>query len=528
MLARSRILVTTLVMLPLVLPLAVWLDLRDLTESLLRRQASDLNSAISSIRGYYAKHVVGRVLASAEGTMVLPNYREVPGAIPIPATLSLELARVISEGQSNISYRFVSDFPFRNRPLHALDRFEARALASLRQDPTLEQIEVTASLLTDSVRHIVPVVMEAACVTCHNSHPDSPKRDWRVGDVRGIQEVTITRPIVANIFSVRYLLVYLVVASASGFVFLVSQRRQATVIACMNQNLTAKNEFLASISKKLSHYLSPQIYEGIFNGHTEVAIHTQRKKLTIFFSDIVDFTGTTRRLQPEEIAALLNEYLTEMSRIALTHGGTIDKFIGDAMLVFFGDPESKGTAEDARACLEMAADMQRRLAELDAKWRRAGIERPLRVRMGINTGFCNVGNFGSAERMDYTVIGAEVNLAARLQSIAEPGRVVMSYETYALVRDMVAAHPLPLISDAGIGREVIPYAFEHWLDGAGNRSDRRIFSEHMVGLDLYLDTDMLESATVARVRSLLKTAIAGLEDHAKDREGPEEHGGRSA
>ena len=445
--------------------------------------------------------------------MVLPNYREVPGAIPVPATLSLELGRVISEEQSNISYRFVSDYPFRNRPAHELDQFEARALASLRQDPTQRQIEVIFSLLTDSVRHIVPVVMEPACVSCHNSHPDSPKRDWRVGDVRGIQEVTITRPIAANIFSLRYLLIYLVLATAGGFAFLCSQRRQATVIAGMNQDLAAKNEFLASISKKLSHYLSPQIYESIFNGHTDVAIRTQRKKLTIFFSDIVDFTGTTTRLQPEEIASLLNEYLTEMSSIALAHGGTIDKFVGDAILIFLGDPETKGTAQDARTCLEMATDMQCRLAELDAKWRRAGIERPLRVRMGINTGFCNVGNFGSAQRMDYTVIGAEVNLAARLQSMAEPGRIVMSYETYALVRDVVAARPLPPVLDPAIGREVIPYAFEHWLDG-GIRSGRRIFSEHMIGLDLYLDTDILDSATTARVRNLLQTAIAGLEDRS--------------
>jgi class 3 adenylate cyclase len=100
---------------------------------------------------------------------------------------------------------------------------------------------------------------------------------------------------------------------------------------------------------------------------------------------------------------------------------------------------------DAKACMRMAVDMQRRLAELNAAWRKLGIEEPLRVRMGINTGFCNVGNFGSADRMDYTVIGAEANLAARLQSLAEPGAIVISYETYALVRDLVSARVLPAI-----------------------------------------------------------------------------------
>src|SRR6202040_1910809 len=154
----------------------------------------------------------------------------------------------------------------------------------------------------------------------------------------------------------------------------VLQRRQAAFIAAINRKLASTNEFLAAISAKISHYLSPQIYKSIFSGQRDVAIHTERKKLTIFFSDIKDFTATTERLQPEQITRLLNEYFTEMSAIALRHGGTIDKFVGDAMLIFFGDPETKGEAEDAAACLRMAIEMQRRIAELNAKWRNEGIE----------------------------------------------------------------------------------------------------------------------------------------------------------
>jgi len=334
-----------------------------------------------------------------------------------------------------------------------------------------------------------------------------------VGDVRGIQEVAITRPIVPNILSLRYLLTYLGFAVVSGLAFIALQWRQAIAVAHINRELEAKNECLASLSKKLSRYLSPQICDSIFTGRTDVDPHTQRKKLTIFFSDLQDFTGATQRLQPEEIAALLNEYLTEMSTIALAHGGTIDKFIGDAVLVFFGDPESNGTTQDARACLEMAAHMQRRLAELNATWRRTGIERPLRARMGINTGFCNVGNFGSVDRMDYTVIGAEINLAARLQSIAEPGGIVMSYETYALVRDFVAARALPPMKEVAIGREVVPYAVERWLDAEGRHLTA--FSEHMVGLDFYLDPSLLDVAAAARVRNLLQSAMASLEVRVK-------------
>jgi class 3 adenylate cyclase len=282
-----------------------------------------------------------------------------------------------------------------------------------------------------------------------------------------------------------------------------------------NRELEAANDFLVTISTKLSHYLAPQIYKSIFSGQKDVTIHTERKELTIFFSDIKDFTATTEHLQPEAITQLLNEYFTEMAAIALGHGGTVDKFIGDALVIFFGDPETKGTMEDARACLTMATAMQRRLAELNVKWRSTGTEQPFRVRMGINTGFCNVGNFGSADRMDYTAIGAEVNLAARLQSIAEPGHIVISYETYALVRDIVAARALPQISVKGINRMVVPYVVEGVLDETGRKIE--IFSEHMAGLDFYLDPRAVDAAAVERVQETLRNAIAALE--ARGREG---------
>jgi class 3 adenylate cyclase len=204
----------------------------------------------------------------------------------------------------------------------------------------------------------------------------------------------------------------------------------------------------------------------------------------------------------------LNEYFTEMSAIALKHGGTIDKFVGDAILIFFGDPESKGEAEDARACLRMALDMQKRIAELSVKWRNEGIEHPFRARMGVNTGYCNVGNFGSADRMDYTIIGAEANLAARLQAVAEAGRIVISYETYALVRTMVEAHPLSPITMKGISREVVPYVVEGLLDAAGRRST--IINEHTAGLDIYIDPTMVDERSAERAQHLLLHALDTL------------------
>src|SRR6185312_368483 len=297
--------------------------------------------------------------------------------------------------------------------------------------------------------------------------------------------------------------------AASGITFIGVQGRQASTIRGMNKELETANEFLAGLSMKISRYLSPQIYKSIFSGQKDVIIQTERKKLTIFFSDIKDFTAITERLQPEQITSLLNEYFTEMSNIALRHGGTIDKFVGDAILIFFGDPETKGEAADAKACLQMAAEMQHRLAELNVKWRQEGVETPFRVRMGINTGYCNVGNFGSNDRMDYTIIGAEANLAARLQSIAEPGHIVMSYETYALVRDTVEAQALDPITMKGISREVVPYAVEGLLDAVGNKIE--VFSEHMTGLDFYLDPRRVSAGSAGRIRAVLMDALFALD-----------------
>ena len=508
---QDLILIFLVLMLLVGLPVVVWLDLRNLTEKALLRQASDLNSVVSSVRAYYASNVVGRVLASPGSTQVVHNYETIPGAIPIPATLSLELGRVISEQQQNISYRFVSDFPFKNRAPHALDGFETNALAALRDNSGRKPTNVSWSVFSDRVRLIAPVIMGAACVSCHNSHPESPKRDWKIGDVRGIQEITISQSFADNIFSFKYLIAYFIFMAVVGLIFIAVQRRQATTIRTMNGELETANEFLATLSMKISRYLSPQVYKSIFSGQKDVIIHTERKKLTIFFSDIKDFTATTERLQPEQITRLLNEYFTEMSNIALKHGGTVDKFIGDAILIFFGDPETKGEAEDAKACLRMAAEMQRRLAELNVKWRNEGVEHPFRVRIGINTGFCNVGNFGSADRMEYTIIGAEANLAARLQSIAAPGQIVASYETYALVRTIAAAHALPSITMKGISREVIPYAIEGTLDATGQKLE--IFSEHLTGMDFYLDPSMVQSGSAERIRTVLREAIAALEKY---------------
>jgi adenylate cyclase len=192
----------------------------------------------------------------------------------------------------------------------------------------------------------------------------------------------VLQSIDANLLSFKFLLSYIALATLAGAAILWLQRRQSKLISLMNSDLSETNNFLADISVKIAKYIPPQIYKSIFSGQRDVTIAIERKKLTIFFSDIKDFTATAERLQPEDLTNLLNEYLTNMSAIAAEHGGTVDKFIGDAILVFFGNPETKGLELDAKACLNMALDMKVRLEHLNKGWRRKGIDIPFKARMG--------------------------------------------------------------------------------------------------------------------------------------------------
>jgi len=223
------------------------------------------------------------------------------------------------------------------------------------------------------------------------------------------------------------------------------------------ESLAEKSTALEVLSGKLAKYLAPQVYKSIFSGRQDVRIVSQRKKLTVCFSDIAGFTETTDKMESEELTQLLNHYLTEMSRIASEYGATIDKYVGDAIVMFFGDPESRGVKEDALACVTMALAMQKRMSDLAHVWRDVGIETPLQCRVGIHTDYCTVGNFGSEDRMDYTIIGGAVNLASRLEHEAEPGSVLISYETFAQVKEAIHCEEQGRIQVRGIAYPVATY-----------------------------------------------------------------------
>ena len=252
------------------------------------------------------------------------------------------------------------------------------------------------------------------------------------------------------------------------------------------EELTKKSNALLQLSNQLSKYLSPQVYDSIFSGRQEVKLVSRRKRLTVFFSDLADFAETTERLEFEDLTNLLNQYLTEMSKIALTHGATIDKYVGDAIVIFFGDPETRGIKEDAVACVEMAIAMRKRMKELEVVWKASGLENPLQSRIGINTGVCTVGNFGSDDRMDYTIIGGGVNLAARLETACTPGEILISYETHAHVQDEIYCEEQSPIKVKGLAHPLVTYRVidRYEVLGEGNQTIRARLPHFQLDVDI--------------------------------------------
>jgi class 3 adenylate cyclase len=274
------------------------------------------------------------------------------------------------------------------------------------------------------------------------------------------------------------------------------------------KELSEKSKSMEQLSGQIAKYLSPQIYESIFTGKREVKVASHRRKLSIFFSDIAGFTETAEQLESEELTKLLNHYLTEMSAIALVHGATIDKYVGDAIVIFFGDPETRGVKEDALACVKMAIAMRQKMAVLQGTWRDSGIANPLRCRIGINTGFCTVGNFGSEERMDYTIIGSGVNLASRLESAAAPGEILISYETYALVKDEILCEKFGEITVKGISHPVVTYQVVDTYENLGR--EREIIHDEFHNYSLTIKPEALSADERSRAVASLTRALEKL------------------
>ena len=206
--------------------------------------------------------------------------------------------------------------------------------------------------------------------------------------------------------------------------------------------------------RTLEAYFPPLVVKKIIANPEIISSGGQKKELTILFSDIKDFTRYTASMGPDRIQSLLNEYFGAMTEIVFQYKGTVDKFMGDGLMVFFGDPEPQ--SDHALLCVRAAVDMQRKVREMRKEWEKHG-GMAIQIRIGINTDTAVVGNMGSARRLSYTVLGSAVNLAQRLESNAPVGGILISEGTYNHVKGSVPTRPLGKIRIKGFDEAVSVY-----------------------------------------------------------------------
>lgn len=260
---------------------------------------------------------------------------------------------------------------------------------------------------------------------------------------------------------------------------------------------------------KLSRYLPPPVWRAINEGK-DYMLQAERKRLTVFFSDIKNFSQLSEEMEAEALTELLNHYLTEMSKIITHYGGTIDKFMGDAIMVIFGDSHSKGVKQDCMNCVAMSIAMKKRMKSLQQEWYNQGIKKPLQIRMGVNTGYCTVGTFGTSSHLDYTVLGTHVNLASRLESAAAPDEILISHETWSLVKDSVMCRDKGEITVKGFSHPVKVYQVADLRKDLGK--NQSFFEDRAEGFSMYLDLEKVRNYEKAKVVKALQTAAEKLKD----------------
>jgi len=254
-------------------------------------------------------------------------------------------------------------------------------------------------------------------------------------------------------------------------------------------------------SYKLSRYVSPTVWNALNKGR-DSSLKTERKRVSVFFSDIAGFSSLSEELEAETLTDLLNTYLTEMVKIASLHNGTIDKFMGDGLMVIFGDSNSKGMKADCLRCVSMAIEMRRKMKELETRWFNQGIKQALKIRMGINSGYCTVGSFGTSEYMDYTVLGTHVNLASRLESAADSGEILISHETWSLIKDVVMCRDRGEIKAKGFSHPIKVYQVVDFRKNLGK--NQSYFEEKSNGFSMHLDLEKLKNYDKTRVAERLE------------------------
>ncbi|WP_445115956.1 adenylate/guanylate cyclase domain-containing protein [Acinetobacter sp. WZC-1] len=287
------------------------------------------------------------------------------------------------------------------------------------------------------------------------------------------------------------------------------QHRRMQRVEQQKQNYFHEMNRYIELSNQLSRYAPLQLWQSIMRGETEAKLEYKRKKITVFFSDIQGFTELSEILIPDDLAFLLNDYLSHMTEIAKQYGATIDKFMGDAILIFFGDPDSQGVEQDAKNCIDMALAMRQQMTFLRERWVKMGYA-ALHIRMGVSTGYCHVGNYGAVHRMAYTIVGRDANLAARLQNAAEIDEILISDETYKVVKNFYLCAPKSPVELKGIQGQVKSWQVMERYDQSRNENQQWFDFEYK-GFHLVLNLEEVQNFEYPELIDILEKMVERMQ-----------------
>lgn len=269
--------------------------------------------------------------------------------------------------------------------------------------------------------------------------------------------------VAANAFMVMS---YFVFCFAISILVVATRRLQDRRLRIAHDALAESHDTIQRTNQLIARYAPREVAERILAGDHTDDYRPERLKLTIVFSDVVGFTHSSDEMDPEELAEFLNDYLSQMSDIAERHGASINQFIGDGIMIFFGAPETTDDRDNAKRAVRMALEMQESMVTLNDAWLQRGGRRNFQVRIGVNTGYASVGDYGSPGRKVYSAIGVQVNLAARIESQCRPGKVLVSDTTWALVADEFVGSDMGEVELKGIHYPVRVYEIETATDVA--------------------------------------------------------------
>ncbi|NEO85346.1 MAG: DUF3365 domain-containing protein [Spirulina sp. SIO3F2] len=452
---RITLALTVLFMMGIVL--ALW-NINRLSEHLVltqARQNTELYAqAIQKARGLY-----GDIVEHIQAVYDLPTT-DIPmveqpesmleqSGLPLPIAFILDLSDRIKSGSSGARIHIYSNEPFQGRYGNRgnLTDFEKRSLVHFRNYPEAPfYAEIVPTPNGREYHYALPEIMQTSCINCHNSHPDSPKRDWQVGDIRGALEVIqplglVTQEVRRGLRETFWVMLGLALLAIVGITLVMNRVRRTArelerQIAERTQELQVSNQNLKIAQEKserlLENILPPAIAQELKDqeGYSKIARDFQQ--VTVLFADIVGFTGLSAQISPIELVDSLNRIFSTFDQLLKDSGLEKIKTIGDAYMVVGGlsansEAESR---EQIKAVAQIALEMQTQIQ---------AIKQPIgndvfQIRIGINTGPVVAGVIGLT-KFSYDLWGDTVNVASRLESSGEPGRIQVSESVYQHLLD---------------------------------------------------------------------------------------------